>query len=117
LHSTDASFSNSCRAAVPISSSPTCPFRTFGEEVAIERLKAGATDYVLKNWVEKLPAVVRRAVREMQDQNTRDIPVVVLSADATVSQNRRLIASGAAAYLTKPLDVSHLLAVLDERFS
>lgn len=50
------------------------------------------------------------------NQRTRDIPVVVLSADATVSQSRRLIASGAAAYLTKPLDVSHLLAVLDERF-
>jgi CheY-like chemotaxis protein len=51
------------------------------------------------------------------NQSTRDIPVVVLSADATVSQSRRLIASGAAAYLTKPLDVSHLLTVLDERFS
>jgi CheY-like chemotaxis protein/nitrogen-specific signal transduction histidine kinase len=50
-------------------------------------------------------------------QRTREIPVVVLSADATVSQSRRLIASGAAAYLTKPLDVSQLLTVLDERFS
>jgi CheY-like chemotaxis protein len=50
-------------------------------------------------------------------QSTREIPVVVLSADATVSQSRRLIASGASAYLTKPLDVSHLLRVLDERFS
>jgi CheY-like chemotaxis protein len=49
--------------------------------------------------------------------STREIPVVVLSADATVSQNRRLLASGAAAYLTKPLDVSHLLRVLDERLS
>ena len=51
------------------------------------------------------------------NQSARDIPVVVLSADATVSQSRRLIASGAAAYLTKPLDVSRLLTVLDERFS
>jgi PAS domain S-box-containing protein len=51
---------------------PTIPFiflsGTFGEEVAIERLKEGATDYVLKNWVDKLPTVVRRALREMRDR-------------------------------------------------
>lgn len=55
---------------------PTIPFiflsGTFGEEVAIERLKEGATDYVLKNWMEKLPTVVRRAVREMQDRAERE---------------------------------------------
>jgi PAS domain S-box-containing protein len=55
---------------------PTIPFiflsGTFGEEVAIERLKAGATDYVLKNWMDKLPTVVRRAVREMQDRADRE---------------------------------------------
>jgi PAS domain S-box-containing protein len=51
------------------------------------------------------------------DLRTREIPVAVLSADATPSQNRRLMASGATAYLTKPLDVSRLLALLDERLS
>ena len=55
---------------------PTIPFiflsGTFGEEVAIERLKEGATDYVLKNWMDKLPTVVRRAVREMQDRADRE---------------------------------------------
>ncbi|HET9467307.1 MAG TPA: response regulator [Vicinamibacterales bacterium] len=54
---------------------PTVPFiflsGTFGEEVAIERLKEGATDYVLKNWMDKLPTVVRRALREMQDRSGR----------------------------------------------
>jgi PAS domain S-box-containing protein len=54
---------------------PKVPFiflsGTFGEEVAIERLKAGATDYVLKNWVEKLPGVVRRALREHHERTGR----------------------------------------------
>src|SRR5437762_2302744 len=51
---------------------PNIPFiflsGTFGEEVAIERLKAGATDYVLKDWLEKLPGVVRRALRETHER-------------------------------------------------
>jgi PAS domain S-box-containing protein len=54
--------------------------------------------------------------RLWEDPETRDIPVAVLSADATLSQNRRLMAAGATAYLTKPLDVARLLALLDERF-
>jgi len=45
---------------------------------------------------------------------TREIPVVVISADATPGQITRLLASGARAYLTKPLDVKKFLALLDE---
>jgi CheY-like chemotaxis protein len=44
---------------------------------------------------------------------TRDIPVIVLSADATVSQIERLRSAGARAYLTKPLDVGEFLHTLD----
>src|SRR5919108_2343874 len=44
---------------------------TFGEDVAIERLKQGATDYVLKHWINKLPSVVRRALREMDERAGR----------------------------------------------
>src|SRR5207244_6468050 len=47
------------------------------------------------------------------DTRTREIPVAVLSADATLSQSRRLLAAGATAYLTKPLDVTRLLALID----
>jgi len=46
------------------------------------------------------------------DPATANIPVVVLSADATASQVARLRAAGAANYLTKPLDVERLMAVL-----
>jgi len=51
------------------------------------------------------------------DNRTRNIPVAVLTADATASQNRRLLAAGATAYLTKPLDVTSLLSLLDERLT
>jgi len=40
-------------------------------------------------------------------------PVIVLSADATPGHIRRLVAAGARAYLTKPLDVQQLLAHID----
>jgi CheY-like chemotaxis protein/anti-sigma regulatory factor (Ser/Thr protein kinase) len=50
------------------------------------------------------------------DRRTREIPVVILSADATPGQTTRLLAQGARAYLAKPIDVSELLALLDEIF-
>jgi CheY-like chemotaxis protein len=48
------------------------------------------------------------------DPATREIPVVILSADATPNQMRRLLQQGAHAYLTKPLVIAQLLTVLDE---
>jgi PAS domain S-box-containing protein len=47
------------------------------------------------------------------DPALRRTPVVVLSADATPGRIRRLLGAGARAYLTKPLDVRQLLALLD----
>ncbi len=41
------------------------------------------------------------------------IPVVVISADATLGQIGRLKEAGAYEYLTKPLDVKKFLEVLD----
>jgi CheY-like chemotaxis protein len=51
--------------------------------------------------------------RLQADPATSDIPVVIVSADATPGQIDRLMAAGALHYLTKPLDVGELLAVLD----
>jgi len=44
---------------------------------------------------------------------TREVPVVVISADATASQIDRLMKAGAMAYLTKPLDVVEFFRVVD----
>jgi CheY-like chemotaxis protein len=48
------------------------------------------------------------------DARTADIPVVVLSADATKSMRAPLLAAGARPYLTKPIEVPRLLALVDE---
>jgi CheY-like chemotaxis protein len=45
---------------------------------------------------------------------TRDIPVVVISADASQSQIKRLMEAGATKYLTKPIDVEEFLRLIDE---
>jgi signal transduction histidine kinase/ActR/RegA family two-component response regulator len=45
---------------------------------------------------------------------TADIPVVIVSADATPGLIQRLRASGASAYLTKPIDVAEILQLLDD---
>ena len=47
------------------------------------------------------------------DPATASIPVVVLSADATQGQIRRILNAGAYAYLTKPLEVPRLIELLD----
>jgi two-component system cell cycle sensor histidine kinase/response regulator CckA len=57
---------------------------TIGEEAAIESLKAGATDYVLKHWPERLVPAVRRALREAGERKNR------LQAEATVARQEKL---------------------------
>jgi PAS domain S-box-containing protein len=54
---------------------PDLPFilvsGTLGEETAIESLKAGATDYVIKSHLARLSPVVARALRERDEQRQR----------------------------------------------
>ena len=45
---------------------------------------------------------------------TRDIPVVIISADATKKQVERMLKEGASAYLTKPIDLPELLAQFEK---
>jgi CheY-like chemotaxis protein len=46
------------------------------------------------------------------DSNTREIPIIITSADATPGQQERLLAAGANGYLTKPLDIPDFLSVV-----
>ena len=52
--------------------------------------------------------------RLKDDPATREIPGVIVSADATAGQVGRLLQSGASAYLTKPLDVKQFLETVEE---
>jgi CheY-like chemotaxis protein len=55
--------------------------------------------------------VLRRLIA---DPTTCNTPIVVISADATPNQIRRLMLSGATEYLTKPIDVKRFLEVMDD---
>ncbi|WP_454688743.1 response regulator [Achromobacter aloeverae] len=55
--------------------SPETPFifvsGTLGEEVAIESLKHGATDYIVKHRQERLPSAIARALAEREQRRAR----------------------------------------------
>jgi PAS domain S-box-containing protein len=69
------SFDGLCALRLAISACPDVPFifvsGTLGEEVAIEALKIGATDYVLKSRLSRLVPSVLRALREADERTAR----------------------------------------------
>ena len=57
----------------------------------------------------------REVLRRLKGEAvTKDIPVIVISADATPTQAERMRSAGAVDYLTKPLEVPRFLALVDE---
>lgn len=58
---------------------------SLGEERAIEALKSGATDYVLKDNLQRLPAVVNRALTEARERRERR------QAEAELEEQRVLL--------------------------
>ena len=79
----------------------------------LELARAHVPDLILLDL--HLPDMPGKTVLEKlrADPVTAEIPVIVLSADATVRQFRELLAAGAQAYLTKPLDVREFLALVN----
>jgi PAS domain S-box-containing protein len=69
------SFDGLSALRLALSARPELPFifvsGTLGEEVAIEALKIGATDYVLKTRLSRLVPSVQRALREAQERAER----------------------------------------------
>ncbi|MGE0394265.1 MAG: response regulator [Vicinamibacterales bacterium] len=83
-------------------------------EAGLASVRTSAPDLVLLDL--HLPDMHGEEVlrRVHADPATRELPVAVLSADATASQSRRMLASGAAAYITKPFNIPEVLALIDE---
>ena len=69
------SFDGLSALKLALSARPDLPFifvsGTLGEEVAIEALKIGATDYVLKMRLSRLVPSVQRAMREAEEKAER----------------------------------------------
>jgi PAS domain S-box-containing protein len=68
-------FSGGEALAIAREKAPDIPFifvsGVLGEEHAVDMLKRGATDYVLKQRLQRLPAVVRRALTESAERQQR----------------------------------------------
>jgi len=68
---------------------PDVPFvlvsGTIGEEAAIESLRGGATDYVLKHRLSRLAPAVRRALEESAERRTRRV------AESMLERERRFL--------------------------
>jgi PAS domain S-box-containing protein len=101
---------------------PDLPFvfvsGTMGEEVAIERLNAGATDYVLKQRLERLPTAVRRALDEARNRREREraeAEVRRLNAEleARVVERTQQLASANEALARHEAELSKTTAFLD----
>src|SRR5271165_3221508 len=81
------------------SARPDVPFifvsGTIGEELAIEALKMGATDYVLKTGLSRLAPSVRRALREAEGRAERKRAEEALRRnEAYLAEAQRLSATG-----------------------
>jgi two-component system, cell cycle sensor histidine kinase and response regulator CckA len=62
---------------------------TLGEEAAVECIKQGVSDFVLKDHMSRLPRALQRAIaeKEMRDENTRNVAALGLSE----ARNRELV--------------------------
>jgi PAS domain S-box-containing protein len=93
---------------------PEVPFilvsGAIGEEKAIEALKSGATDYVLKQRLERLVPTVRRAVREAEERTERSRAEEALGRSE--ARYRTLVEQiPAITYVQEPVESSNPKAV------
>src|SRR6267142_1861710 len=83
------SFDGLSALKIALEKCPDVPFifvsGTLGEEVAIEALKIGATDYILKQRLSRIVPSVHRALREAKERAERK------QAEASLSEEKRLL--------------------------
>src|SRR5882672_1763922 len=83
------SFDGLSALKIALEKSPDVPFifvsGTLGEEVAVEALKIGATDYILKQRLSRIVPSVHRALREAKERGERK------RAEASLSEEKRLL--------------------------
>ncbi|MBI2385146.1 MAG: response regulator, partial [Elusimicrobia bacterium] len=78
---------------------PDIPFilvsGTIGEELAVETLKSGATDCVMKNHLERLELVLNRALRERREREERlKAEAALRESQAKLLQSQKMEALG-----------------------
>jgi CheY-like chemotaxis protein/anti-sigma regulatory factor (Ser/Thr protein kinase) len=82
--------------------------------LALELVRTADPDLILLDL--NLPDMPGEAVLEevLREPGQRRVPIIVISAEASPRHVQRLVDSGADAYITKPIDVSHVIGLLEE---
>lgn len=85
--------------------------------IAVEKIKqsdTGAYDLILMDI--QMPVMngweAAKSIRELENSNLANIPIIALSADAFESDKRMSKESGMDAHLTKPIDIPLLLETI-----
>jgi two-component system, NarL family, sensor histidine kinase UhpB len=106
-------FDGSAALKILLDCAPDVPFifvsGSLGEERAIEALKSGATDYVLKDRLQRLPAVVNRALTEARERRERR------QAQAALEEQRVLLGTliDSLPEMIYAVDVNHHVKVVN----
>ncbi len=107
------SFDGLSALRLAIDACPDVPFifvsGTLGEEVAIEALKIGATDYVLKTRLSRLTPSVRRALREADERSARKRAQEALArSESHLAEVQRLTHTGSWVWRVADRNALHL---------
>src|SRR5919108_6650617 len=111
------SFDGFSALKIALEKCPDVPFifvsGMLGEEVAIEALKIGATDYVLKERLSRIVPSVQRALREAQERTERKrVEQALRESEAKLEEAQRLAHVG---YWDRDLDTD-LITWSDETY-
>jgi CheY-like chemotaxis protein len=84
----------------------------------IEKSKKGDFDAILMDI--QMPVMdgyeATRAIRQLEDSDLADIPIVALSANAFSEDMKKARDAGMNGYVTKPIDINHLVETLDSLY-
>src|SRR4029434_5544035 len=106
------SFDGLSALKIALEKCPDVPFifvsGTLGEEVAIEALKIGATDYVLKERLSRIAPSVHRALREAQERTERKRAEEALwRSEAYLAEAQRLSHTGSGVFNVATRQIVH----------
>ncbi len=109
-------FSGEEALALARTSAPDVPFifvsGVFGEKFATEAVRAGATDYVTKRDLRRIPGVATRALGEARARKDREAAVLALAE----SENRFQLMADHAPALIWATDAKGVLTFVNKRF-
>ncbi len=86
-----------------------CVSGTIGDEIAVELLKLGAVDYILKDRLERLPFAIKRAIEDGKEKESRQKAEILLAASEM--QYRRLFESAKDGILILNLETGKIVDV------